>query len=418
MRQHPNTRNLLAVLASASMVTLLTACPVLGPGQANAPQPYPTGAPGPAGPAGATGATGATGAAGTVGITGDTGATGATGTTGAAGSGGSRGNSGSNKPAAAVAPVVSSANPADDATEVAINRSPGATFSKEMDEASIEAPGAFTLTDEADANVPGVVTYDAATRTATFDPTADFAINATYTATVATSAKDTGGKPLATNAVWSFTTGETVAQTPVTMSADLKKFAILAGSQVTNIGALSRVVGQVGVSTGSAIVGFRPGTLDGSQHPNDAVALKGKQDLTAALVNASQKATGAILQPSSLGGKTLLPGLYTAPIDFAIATGETLTLDARGDANAVWIFRTPSTLVTQANSKVVIIGGGKADNVFWEVRSSATLAGQLQGNVLAQTAITLNRGAELVGRALTFDAAVTIEDASITMPSD
>ena len=51
----------------------------------------------------------------------------------------------------------------------------------------------------------------------------------------------------------------------------------------------------------------------------------------------------------------------------------TLTLDAQGDPNAVFVFQIGSTLTTASNSSVRVINGGQNCNVFWQIGSSATL---------------------------------------------
>ena len=59
-----------------------------------------------------------------------------------------------------------------------------------------------------------------------------------------------------------------------------------------------------------------------------------------------------------------------------------VTLDAHGDANAVFIFQVGSTLTTIGSTQVILAGGAQAKNVFWEVASSATLGTNsiFQGN--------------------------------------
>jgi hypothetical protein len=234
---------------------------------------------------------------------------------------------------------------------------------------------------------------------------------------VTTAAKDANGNALTTNAVWSFTTGETTAQDVVVMSDRLKKYAVLAGTAVTNSGATS-IEGDIGVSTGSAIDGFPPGIYTGSIHSNDADAIQAKTDLTAAYNEAMGRAGGPITKEGEIGGQILLPGLYKSPTTLAIGSGD-LTLDAKGDANAVWVFQMDSSLVTGDNRRVILVGGAKADNVFWQVGSSATLgiASVMKGNLLASTSITMNNAATLEGRVLCSTGAVTMNANTITKPT-
>jgi hypothetical protein len=115
-----------------------------------------------------------------------------------------------------------------------------------------------------------------------------------------------------------------------------------------------------------------------------------------------------------LGGKTLIAGVYCFSSS-AQLTG-TLTLDAQGNANAVFIFKIGSTLTTASGSSVLLINGGTLCNVFWQVGSSATLGTttSFAGNILALTSITLTTGATVTGRALARNGAVTLDTNTVT----
>jgi hypothetical protein len=119
-----------------------------------------------------------------------------------------------------------------------------------------------------------------------------------------------------------------------------------------------------------------------------------------------------------LKGLTLTPGVYRSESSLGL-TG-TLTLDGQGDPNAVFIFQAPdSTLTTASNSRVNLINGAQACNVFWQVGSSATLGGStggsfFAGNILALTSITINGGVTVDGRALARNGAVTLNNDTIT----
>jgi hypothetical protein len=190
-------------------------------------------------------------------------------------------------------------------------------------------------------------------------------------------------------------------------------FAVMAGSTVTNTGP-SVISGDLGVSPGSAVVGFPPGrVIHGTQHVGDAVALQAQSDLTTAYKDAAGR-TPATVVSKDLGGQTLAPGVYKSASSMGL-TG-TVTLDAQGDPNAVFIFQAGSTLITASGSTVKMIGGAQGCNVFWQVGSSATLGTDTTfvGSVMALTSATLQTGATVAGRVLARNGAVTLDTNTIT----
>src|SRR6202049_1631702 len=175
-----------------------------------------------------------------------------------------------------------------------------------------------------------------------------------------------------------------------TALAQLSSFAVWGGAAVTNTATPTIVNGNLGVSPGSAVTGFPPGIVTGGTiHAADAVAAQAQSDLTTTYVNLANEACNTDLTGQDLGGKTLTPGVYCFSTS-AQLTGA-LTLDAQGNPNAVFVFQMGSTLISAANSSVVVINGGSDCNVFWQVGSSATLGanGAFAGNILASASITL-----------------------------
>ena len=194
----------------------------------------------------------------------------------------------------------------------------------------------------------------------------------------------------------------------ITLGPNVSTFSVLAGSTVTNTGP-TVVNGNVGVSPGSAIVGFPPGSLvNGTFHASDALAGTAQTELTTAY-NLAAAAGPSTTIPAALGGLTYPPGVYNTGSSFGL-TG-ILTLNGLGNPNAQFIFQTPSTLTTASGSTVVLINGAQASNVFWQVSSSATLGTNsfFSGNILASSSITLTTGAALQGRALARNGAVTLD---------
>jgi ice-binding like protein len=204
-----------------------------------------------------------------------------------------------------------------------------------------------------------------------------------------------------------------LAQTAPPMGA-AASFSVLGGSTVTNTGP-TIVTGDLGVSPGSAVTGFPPGIVTGgSIHAADALAAQAQIDATTAYNNlAGQACTTTFGVPTDLGGMTLLPGVYCFASSAAV-TG-TLTLNANGNPNAVFIFKTGSTFVTASGALVTVINGGSNCNVFWQVGSSATLGttSTVPGTIIALTSITLTTGARLNGRAIARNGAVTLDSNNV-----
>jgi HD-GYP domain-containing protein (c-di-GMP phosphodiesterase class II) len=190
-------------------------------------------------------------------------------------------------------------------------------------------------------------------------------------------------------------------------------FAVLAGSTITNTGPTS-ITGNVGLSPGTAVTGFLGGLLDVTVHADNGVAAEAKTDLVAAYDDAAGRPTTNTI-PVELGGTTQTPGVYESPAGTFGITG-TVTLDAKGDPNAVFIFKAASTLITASGSHVKLVNGAQAANVFWQVGSSATLGtySVLRGNVMALASITVTTGATVDGRMLARTGAVTLDSDAIT----
>ncbi|MGZ5357158.1 MAG: ice-binding family protein [Solirubrobacterales bacterium] len=201
-------------------------------------------------------------------------------------------------------------------------------------------------------------------------------------------------------------------------------FAVLAGTTVTNTGP-TVVNGDLGISPGTACTGFPapctggPGIVNGTIHSADAAAAQAQLDLTAAYNNAAGQSV-TTTTGTQLGGLTLTPGVYAATPGpgFLNITG-TLTLDGQGDPNAVFIFQAASTLVTAAGpgaSRVSLVNGTQACNVFWQVGSSAVLGtfSDFSGNILALTSIAAQTSAVINGRLLARNGATTLDSNTIT----
>jgi len=193
-------------------------------------------------------------------------------------------------------------------------------------------------------------------------------------------------------------------------------YAVLAGPTVTNTG-LTTVTGDLGTSPGTAVTGFGPGVLVGTQHAGDVAAAAAQASLTTAYDDAAGRSLCAVTIAGNLGGLTLTPGLYKSTSSLEISSGD-LVLDARGDSSAVFIFQMASTLTTTTGRQILLTGSALASNVFWQVGTSATLGSTsvFVGTIMASQAIALNSGATLNGRALARVAGVTLDANVIVKP--
>jgi Ice-binding-like len=166
------------------------------------------------------------------------------------------------------------------------------------------------------------------------------------------------------------------------------------------------------------VTNFPPGIIvNGTKHDADALAAQAQADLVTAYDNAASSpcASGSSFDKTgiNLGTQTLTPGTYCQ------TTAPTLTGTLTLSGNGVFIFQIGSTLVTAPGATVSLINGAQPCNVFWLVKSSATLdtTTTFVGTIMALTNIELHDGASIAGRALARNAAVTLSNNQITAPT-
>ena len=207
-------------------------------------------------------------------------------------------------------------------------------------------------------------------------------------------------------------------------------FSILAGSKISDAGGASTISGgNVGLYPASgAAIGLTPAQVVGGTiyvaETSGALLNTAQNDLTTAYVDAAGRPAtvdfGVV--DNQLGGRTLFPGVYRFGHAATANLIGTLTLDANGELDPIWIFQATSDLITAsggadaAGSNVALINGATSCDVFWQVGSSATLGtySAFAGNILADQSIALNAYATLDGSALSRIAAVTLDHNTIS----
>ena len=363
-------------------------------------------------------------------------------------------------------PTITLTAPVNVAPAVPLNTTVGATFSEAMNPLTITAPGTFTLAvaGVGGAAVPGVVTYNASTDMATFTPTAALTASTEYTATITNAATDLAGNALAPGIdpnPWSFFTGTTGAPVGPALGAVAPFGTFGGGAGITNMGINTIINGDIGTTAVStAVTGFHDagagcvytqtplniGTVNGliytaPPNPTGACTTEGT---TATFNTATAAANAALaayinLSPASrpggtdpgagqLGGLTLTPGIYQAAGGSFMITGSDLTLNAEGNANAIWVFQMASSLTIGAPGfprTITLINGAQAANVYWQVGSAATInpggGGTVVGTIIASAGVVFSTpGSSIIttlnGRAIALNASVTMVNTVINVP--
>lgn len=364
-------------------------------------------------------------------------------------------------------PTITLVNPTNTEISVLLNTAVNATFSEAMDPVTITAPGTFTLAvaGAGGAAVSGNVSYDSVSHIATFTPAANLTATTQYTATITNTAKDLSGNALAAGTTanpWSFTTGASAGAAAPNLATASTFGAFGGGAGITNQGINTVINGDIGTTGASTVVtgfhdagtgctytetGSNMGLVNGNIYtapPPPTVGCPTEGTTTTAGI-AQQAATDALaafnnLSPASrpggidpgagqLGGLVLAPGIYKAASGSFLITGSDLTLDGKGDTNAIWVFQTASTLTVGAPGaprNVILVGGAQAKNVFWQIGSAATInaagGGTMVGTIIAAAGVTFSTVGNaaittLDGRALGLNASVTVVNTVVNVPA-
>jgi len=215
------------------------------------------------------------------------------------------------------------------------------------------------------------------------------------------------------------------AQT-ILLSAD--NFAILGQTTITNNGPTTLINGNVGLSPGTSITGFQ--AVDGGTAVvvNGSVIIGGTAtqavaDMNTAYVGLAGMPSNTDLSNQDLGGMTLFPGVYTFGVAATQALSTTLTLDAQGKNGVFWVFQMADTLVTGANTNILLINtgthNGSDDGIFWEAHTAITFGANSveMGNYLAGTSITYGGTTSGQGVRAFSQAAITLDSNSINTQS-
>jgi hypothetical protein len=369
-------------------------------------------------------------------------------------------------------PQVLSTSPVNGAAGVSLSAAVSATFSEAMDPLTITT-ATFQLTGPGGTQIVATVAYDSINFIATLTPLSPLSGNSIYTAIVTNGATDLAGNPLGNGGAlnpWSFTTGTVIIPPPVNLGTAALFGGFGGDAGMTNQGTSTVINGNIGTTGVSTLItGFHDsgpgciytetplnvGTVNGAidtAPPPPTVACPNEGTAVTAAIAAKTAADaltayGALVafpngldvstcpgcgggSAGELGGRTLNAGIYkSAPGTYDITLGD-LTLDARGDPNAFWVFQMASTLTVgspSSNRNVILVNGAQAKNIFWQVGTAATIngilgGGTMQGTIIAQAGVSISTAGvaavtTINGRALVLSGPVTMVNTVINVPA-
>lgn len=304
--------------------------------------------------------------------------------------------------AAAPAPVVNSVTPAAGATGVAIGTAVSASFSEAMNAASIST-STFTLAAQGGAAVPGAVSYDASSQTATFTPTASLAYSSTYTATITTGVTSSSGTALAAAKTWSFTTAAPAAlivssMFPANGATNVSVTSALTAtfSQAMNAGSLTSSTFTLTAQGGGAVAGavtYNAATMTATFAP--AASLAYNTQYTATVTTGASAASGAMLAGNVSWNfttqKAPVPTITTtAPVSGAtnVAVNSAVTVTFGTAMNASTITSSTFTVTPQGGSAL-------AGTVTYDAATmTATFAPAASLNYSTQYTAAITTGAQ------------------------
>ncbi|HMH24728.1 MAG TPA: ice-binding family protein [Puia sp.] len=203
------------------------------------------------------------------------------------------------------------------------------------------------------------------------------------------------------------------AQTP--SLGTVGDFVLFSGvGAVSNTG-ISQLTGNIGTNSG-AISSF--GNVNGVMHIADAATAQAASDLQSAWYTIVNMVPTTAHLPVLGNGETIYAGVDTLAAAGSIVGS--LTFDAQGNPNAVFVIKTGGALTTAASATVNLINGATACNVFWVAEGAISMATMttMSGTLIAHNgAVDMGAGGTLEGRMFSTTGAVSVYGTLAYIPS-
>ena len=199
-------------------------------------------------------------------------------------------------------------------------------------------------------------------------------------------------------------------------------YAIFSGGGAINVatGDTAILVGDVG-QVGSYAFNGSPSTYTGTLNRNNAAAATALSDLETAQTADGSVACGTVLGTTIVNGQSFTPGVYCSGAATTTNAGSTITFNAQGAANAIFIVKIDGALTAAAGTHIVLANNARAANIYWFVNGEVTVADNstFTGTIIADGEISFAGSSSLNGRALAAPAgAINLGSNHMSLPTD
>lgn len=187
-------------------------------------------------------------------------------------------------------------------------------------------------------------------------------------------------------------------------------YALFSSNGMNSNSGTTYVTGDVATNQGST-TGYNQSFVTGAVHPApDSYTAQCASDLMNIYTYLNTLPYDIeLLYPAQFGNKLVLTP-HTYRMNAAVTFTDTVSLDAQGNVDAIFVFQVNGALSTSTYSKVKLINGTQSKNVYWKVEGAVSINDNsiFCGTIVCRNgSIILNTGVTLAGRALTTAGTLT-----------
>jgi hypothetical protein len=197
-------------------------------------------------------------------------------------------------------------------------------------------------------------------------------------------------------------------------------YAVFSGNGAVTNTDTTHITGDVGTNV-TLTTGYTASDVNGMIHPiPDASTAQCAADLGNVYTYLNTLTPDIELLYPAQFGRNLVLTPHTYVMNAATTFTDSLYLNARGDANAVFVIQINGALSTSTYAKVLLVNGAQAKNVYWLINGAVAINNFsiFNGTIVANNgAVSLNKGTILKGRAFTTNGTLTTDSVNVVIPT-